>query len=272
MNSFLVYFVLGLGVIFAAFWIFNFSPLQVTPTPSATQSPAPSSLSCPPEFRKSPSTETFSGVPVEVDFSSKPDAELFRTVIREGASHGPNFAGAYTVVTWGCGTSCQSSAIVSAKTGDILAYNVPSSFGLSYEIGSRLLVVNPEENFSISNKPSYSLDIKTQYYLFNDGKLEQICLPTTSPLVSASPSASFFSNAVMRARAMLAGDLSVRVEDIEVVSVSERTWPDGCLGLPEEGEMCTAVLTPGYAVAFSYAGRTYLYRTDVDGNIIRKVS
>jgi hypothetical protein len=44
-------------------------------------------------------------------------ARRFRSVLRAGAATGPNFAGHYTVVTWGCGVACAGLAIVDSATG-----------------------------------------------------------------------------------------------------------------------------------------------------------
>ena len=44
---------------------------------------------------------------------------MFRTRITKEALQGPNFAGHYTVATWGCGTGCTEFAIVNAKTGTV---------------------------------------------------------------------------------------------------------------------------------------------------------
>jgi len=41
-------------------------------------------------------------------------------MIREGAKNGPNFAGHYTIVFWGCGAGCISMAIADANTGKVL--------------------------------------------------------------------------------------------------------------------------------------------------------
>lgn len=63
-------------------------------------------------------------------------ARTYRTVIREGAKLGPNFAGRYTIVTWGAGLGTFSMAVVDAKTGNIyfppfrIVYG--SGFGLPY--------------------------------------------------------------------------------------------------------------------------------------------
>lgn len=46
-------------------------------------------------------------------------ARLYRTAIREGSKKGPNFAGHYSVVTWGAGLGVFSMAVVDAKTGKV---------------------------------------------------------------------------------------------------------------------------------------------------------
>lgn len=85
-----------------------------------------------------------------VNFDSQPEAKLFQTTITEQSSEGPNFAGHYTVATWGCGTDCQGFAIIDAITGDIVWYE-PSidhqvSEGLSHSLDSNLLVLNPKSD------------------------------------------------------------------------------------------------------------------------------
>lgn len=41
------------------------------------------------------------------------------TMIRKAVVRGPNFAGHYTVVDWGCGTSCGVYVIVNDRTGKV---------------------------------------------------------------------------------------------------------------------------------------------------------
>ena len=48
------------------------------------------------------------------------EARLFRTVLRDAAAAGPNFAGHYTVAAWGCGAACTSAAIVDAVSGRVV--------------------------------------------------------------------------------------------------------------------------------------------------------
>lgn len=48
------------------------------------------------------------------------EARNYRTVIRLGAAEGPNFAGNFTIVRWGCGAGCIDWAIIDARTGRIV--------------------------------------------------------------------------------------------------------------------------------------------------------
>ena len=86
----------------------------------------------------------------------------FRTQIRDGAKRGPNFAGHFTIVTWGCGSGCLSFVVVDAATGKV-DWNTPFRIigmpykgahsgraydGLAYKLDSRLLVADgcPEDD------------------------------------------------------------------------------------------------------------------------------
>src|SRR2546426_308539 len=83
--------------------------------------------------------------PAAVDFTSAPDSRRYRTVLTGAAARGPNFAGHYTVGTWGCGSSCQSNVVLDAATGRIVA-SFNSSMGAAYRLDSRLLLVNPPDS------------------------------------------------------------------------------------------------------------------------------
>lgn len=72
-----------------------------------------------PRFEQYPVKAAFRGVPAKPDVRSHPRSRLFRTMIRRGAQEGPNFAGHYTLVTWGCGTGCVGVAIVDAVSGKV---------------------------------------------------------------------------------------------------------------------------------------------------------
>lgn len=94
--------------------------------------------------------DMFEGVPSLVNFSSRPEAKLFRTVITKSAENGPNFAGHFTFISWGCGTSCFQYAIVDSITGNIVIYHENPVVDVlpSFTKNSRVLVFNPKEEFS----------------------------------------------------------------------------------------------------------------------------
>jgi hypothetical protein len=96
------------------------------------------------------------GTPAPVVLSSA-EARLYRTVLRRGAAKGPNFADHYTIVAWGCGTSCTDWAIVDAKSGRITFFDdlraisgahlgpeksgLPEYWGLRFRRDSKLLII-----------------------------------------------------------------------------------------------------------------------------------
>jgi hypothetical protein len=94
----------------------------------------PQSLSQPPRFEDYAVKEVFTGKPADPILATQ-EERLFRTRIRNGVSKGsdvwtgtprnpirssgPNFAGHYFAIRWGCGSQCLMMAIVDAKTGII---------------------------------------------------------------------------------------------------------------------------------------------------------
>jgi hypothetical protein len=115
------------------FWVFAL--VSVT---AGTQTVPPNM----PTFADYPARVSAPAVPAPVDLSSLDGARRYRTRLREGAAEGPNFAGAFRFVSWGCGTECQSSMVVSSKTGRV--FRAPTSqCGYAFRKESRLLFVNP---------------------------------------------------------------------------------------------------------------------------------
>jgi hypothetical protein len=84
-----------------------------------------------PRYKAFPA-EVFTGRPAAAKPVSK-EARQFRTVIREGAQIGTNFAGHYTIVSWGCGTSCIQFSIVDAKTGAVFMPDFYIAFSSNLE-------------------------------------------------------------------------------------------------------------------------------------------
>jgi hypothetical protein len=67
----------------------------------------------------------------------------------------------------------------------------------------------------------------------------------------------------------LARRLGVSPAQLRVVSASNQTWPNGCLGLEQTGEVCTQALVPGWRVRVAYGERLWSYRANLAGSSLR---
>lgn len=85
-----------------------------------------------PQFDDYPVAEEFRGVPAPVQMRSAPYGSTFKTRLREGTRGGPNFAGNFTVVIWGCGAPCQMVAIVDLRNGRLSRQLLRTSNGVEY--------------------------------------------------------------------------------------------------------------------------------------------
>jgi hypothetical protein len=75
--------------------------------------------------------------------------------------------------------------------------------------------------------------------------------------------------AVLAAEEALSEALGIDQDEIEPIDFEQREWPDACLGLAVEGEMCAQVITPGFLVRLDAAGETYHVRTDLEARTVR---
>src|SRR5580693_2326943 len=115
-----------------------------------------------------PTTETFRGAPAPPVLITS-EQRRYRTRIRKGVvngegvwsgswentmkTSGPNFAGHYFVIRWGCGSDCLMMAVVDAKTGKV--YDPPLS-GAGTELYVNMDMLGDRE---IDFKPLSSLMI-----------------------------------------------------------------------------------------------------------------
>ncbi len=92
--------------------------------------------------------QKFEGTPAKVNFKGDKWLYQFRTTVSEQVASGPNFAGHFTFVQWGCGTNCLANAIIDSITGNrVLTNNVVfENLKPSFNINSRLLVFNPKDD------------------------------------------------------------------------------------------------------------------------------
>ena len=94
-------------------------------------------------FFESNKVPVYNGKLADPDFTSNEDAKMFRTRITEGCEDGINFSGYFTLIYWGCGTSCQYGVIVNRKTGEIFD-GYQSSLGSEFKKDSESIIMNSD--------------------------------------------------------------------------------------------------------------------------------
>ena len=67
----------------------------------------------------------------------------------------------------------------------------------------------------------------------------------------------------------LAGNFNLATQNVTLISSEQEEWPDGCLGIAQEGLVCTQAITPGYRIVLEADGKQVEYRTDEDGSHVR---
>ncbi|KST65478.1 hypothetical protein [Mastigocoleus testarum] len=62
---------------------------------------------------------------------------------------------------------------------------------------------------------------------------------------------------------------NIAIRKLEIIDYQPKTWSDGCLGLGGPAEICTQALVRGWEVIASDGDRTWTYRTNQNGRLIR---
>jgi hypothetical protein len=75
---------------------------------------------------------------------------------------------------------------------------------------------------------------------------------------------------VSAAQDMLADELGVSPSEVRVVNYVDVLWPDSCLGLAEQDEVCAEVETPGWRIELSTEGVDFVLHTDMLGEQIKR--
>jgi hypothetical protein len=94
--------------------------------------------------------------------------------------------------------------------------------------------------------------------------------PVTSPSPGPSANTEAQAAAVDAAVRDAAGRLSLAIGagDLHVQQVEAHEWPDSSLGCPRQGVMYAQIVTPGFLVVVSAAGKELEYHTDSRGRIV----
>jgi tetratricopeptide (TPR) repeat protein len=131
-------------------------------------------------FEDYPAMQRFKGKAAPPILSNR-RARQYRTMIQLDAKAGPNFAGAYTIAAWGCGSTCMAFAIIDARTGRIYFHQqvlqvmqVPyqAENVLQFRPESRLLIISGEILPLDPDQPGRPESIGKFYYEWKNDKLK----------------------------------------------------------------------------------------------------
>jgi hypothetical protein len=126
-------------------------------------------------------------------------------------------------------------------------------------------VPEPDELCAMVITPGYRVVLEAEgqsYELRTDLTGETVRMERSNPAESA----------IEAARQALAAKLGIDVSEIDLVLVLEEMFPNACLGLAEEDEMCAEVIVDGWIIELMAQGQTYLVHTDNDGYSLRFAS
>ena len=70
-------------------------------------------------------------------------------------------------------------------------------------------------------------------------------------------------------RQELSRQAKVPTTKLKITESSQETWSDGCLGLPQPDELCTQALVEGWRITLSDGCKTWVYRSDRQGQVVR---
>jgi len=134
----------------------------------------------PPQFDDFPVTKIYRGPQRPVDLHSNPQAMTYRTRLREGARHKPNFAGHYIAVDWGCGSNCQSYMLIDAVSGKVFN-GTGTERGLNFRLDSSLAIADPPDGpDSVAYPDDVVPTLPVRYLLWKHDKFITIDVETCS--------------------------------------------------------------------------------------------
>jgi hypothetical protein len=58
-------------------------------------------------------------------------------------------------------------------------------------------------------------------------------------------------------------------QELNIVRVQQRDWPDSCLGLALPGMFCSQTVVPGWQVTVNAEQQSFVYRTDNSGFLVK---
>lgn len=123
-----------------------------------------------PDFKDVPAEHAVKKRAADINFASHKQARAFRSRLREGLKQEANFNGHYRIVTYGCGTACQSHFVLDLETGNIIG---GFSGAAEFRIDSGLIISTPVSAAPQDLRIVYDIP-DTVFFEVRDHKLSEI--------------------------------------------------------------------------------------------------
>ena len=78
------------------------------------------------------------------------------------------------------------------------------------------------------------------------------------------------NKAVEACKVVVGRDTGIDPGQITLSSLEKITWPNSCLGIPAQDEICLPVETPGFRVILTAGANHFTFHTDLTGENIRR--
>ncbi|MCL2933788.1 MAG: hypothetical protein MGG11_16530 [Trichodesmium sp. MAG_R03] len=116
----------------------------------------------------------------------------------------------------------------------------------------------------------YILDVKQVHINEDFNDVEKFNKPISEePEKIANQSEKIPNDTVEAVRQDLASQIGIAPEKIKVIKVTQETWPNTCLGLAKNDELCGLRLVEGWRLVLSNGKGKWVYRTDNLGKLMR---
>ena len=116
-----------------------------------------------PKFEDFPA-DSYRGKIAPVRIISTKDRQ-FKSRLRELSGQKPNFAGHYTLATWGCGASCVTTVAIDAESGrtvwlpfTVCCWDMDVDEPIKFKLGSRLIEIHGSRNEAGGGTYYYTLN------------------------------------------------------------------------------------------------------------------
>ncbi len=107
-------------------------------------------------------------------------------------------------------------------------------------------------------------------YVGDDAELVNVLTDVMGEEIDLSETADVLPPAAaLEAQEALMEKFAIPADLVQILSAEQTEFPDACLGLAEEDELCAQVITPGWLFEVEVQGIRYEVRTDESGGVIR---